>query len=190
MSGAIKNQWGCIPDDMRIVYHPHFDDMILGINRLVRPRLALTDGTYFLDRSGPLAGDPVRMDLFIASDSIGAMDATLCNIMRLNALDIRYLAAARHKGWIPAPVDIGYNTPLLPFCNRKFRLRRTPRNWVVWWAFDRPWAIKLFWNSRFADLFHKVLYRVTGNPVQNEIKESQMGARETGGVAGGTNTHK
>lgn len=169
MTGAIKNQWGCIPDTMRLLLHPYFDAMILEINRLVRTRLALVDGTFFLNRSGPMSGDPVRMDLLLASDSVGAMDATLCKVMGLDYSRIRYLAKAQQRGWIPPDNQIVSNVRAEALRTTPFTLKLTPRNRVVRWAFDRRWAVNLLWNSRLSGLLHSVLYAVAGNPVQEEI---------------------
>lgn len=170
MSGAIKNQWGCIPDNMRLLFHPYFDEMVLEVNRLVKVRFAFADGSYFLNRGGPMFGDPIRMGLVLASDSIGALDAAICEIMGIDISRVRYLDWARQRGWIPAREQINYS--LLPekFRKQRFDLQLTLRNRVVRWAFDRPWAITLFWDSWFADLFHKLLYTMTGNPVRDEIR--------------------
>ena len=48
---SYKNQWGCVPDIMRLRRHYIFDDAIVAINRALKPAV-LADGTYFLDRSG------------------------------------------------------------------------------------------------------------------------------------------
>ncbi len=52
VSLGYKNQWGCQPGTMRLRNHPEFARKIVAINRLIRPRLALYDGTYFLDLTG------------------------------------------------------------------------------------------------------------------------------------------
>jgi len=178
MTGAIKNQWGCIPDNMRLVHHPYFDEMVLEINRLVRTRLALADGTYFLNRGGPMFGTPVRMDLVLASDSIGALDTTLCQIMQLDVSCVRYLGVADRQGWIPPSNKIKYNAAPLSFCVQRFHLDQSLRKRVVRWAFDHPRAITLFWDSWFADQLHKVLYAITGNVVYDDIRRLQSESHE------------
>jgi uncharacterized protein (DUF362 family) len=170
MSGAIKNQWGCIPDNMRLINHPYFDEIILEINRLVRTRMALADGTFFLNRTGPMQGDPARMDLLIASDNIGALDRTLCQIMGLDITRVRYLSFACQKGWIPLTDQIKYNVQPSIFYSQQFYLKRTLRNRIVSWAFYRPWAINLFWISWFAGLLRIFLYAIAGNPVRKDIR--------------------
>lgn len=171
MSGAIKNQWGCIPDTMRLIQHPYFDEAILEINRLVGTRLALADGTYFLNRNGPMYGDPMHMDLILASDNIGAMDLSICKIMGLDIEKVHYLMHARKLGILPDWSEIEFNQDLNKFCTHDFYLRRSIRNRVVAYAFDRPWAIHLLWDSWFADIFHKILYAVAGNPIKKSIND-------------------
>ena len=67
---AYKNQWGCVPDIMRLRRHYVFDDAIVAINKALRPAV-LADGTYFLDRNGPMEGDSVQMNLIIAASDAG-----------------------------------------------------------------------------------------------------------------------
>ena len=170
MSGAIKNQWGCIPDAMRLLNHPYFDELILEINRLLKVRLAIADGKYFLNKTGPmLNGIPVQKDLVIGSDSIGAMDAVLCSIMGLNYMDIRYLKLAAKHGWIPAEGDRIINAIPSSYCDQKFYLKRSLRNWIVSMAFDHPVAVNLIWNSALGNLIHKILYFISGNPVRETV---------------------
>ena len=167
ISGAIKNQWGCIPDNMRLTYHPYFDEMILEINRLVNTQLALVDGTYFLNRSGPLDGEPLRQDILLASDNIGAIDAALSKLMHLDISRVCYLREANRQGWIPASEEVEYNLRPELFNLQEFTLELTMRNRIVRWAFDRQWAIRLVWNSWVGDLLHKIMYAVLGNPVRD-----------------------
>ena len=172
ISGAVKNQWGCIPDTMRLVYHPYFDELILEVNRLVKTRLALADGTFFLNRSGPIMGDPVRLDLVLAADAVGAMDVVLCRIMGIEWRCVRHLRVASLHGWVPPDDQIMCNVPPESYRKLVFHYCPTLRSRVVAWAFDRPWAIRLFWDSWFADQFHRVLYALAGNPV--DVEKAKM----------------
>jgi uncharacterized protein (DUF362 family) len=169
MSGAIKNQWGLIPDNMRLVYHPDFDQLIFAIDDLFDRKLAIADGRYFLDYSGPMFGMPVRMDLMLASANFGGLDAVVCQVMGLKMKEIRYLERGVKCGAVPPLNQIEFSTPPEKFAIHSFKLQLTMRNRVVRWAFYRPWAIRLFWNSWFADQFHKVLYALSGNPVREEV---------------------
>jgi uncharacterized protein (DUF362 family) len=77
---SYKNQWGCIPDIMRLRRHYIFNDAIIAINRALKP-VVLADGTNFLDRNGPMDGDPIRMDLIIAATDAGAFDRYVAELM-------------------------------------------------------------------------------------------------------------
>jgi uncharacterized protein (DUF362 family) len=185
MSGAIKNQWGCIPDNMRLVLHPFFYELICKINSVVRTKIALGDGEYFLNRGGPMEGDPVKMGLLIASDDLAAFDIAVCRIMGLNPEKLRHLRAWEREQGSAVRGHIDFNREPSLFQKEQFYLKRTTRNRVVAWAFDRPWAITLFWNSWFADQFHKVLYAVTGNEVRDEISRRAAHAQAASGDQAG-----
>lgn len=167
ISGAIKNQWGCIPDNMRLVFHPYFDEVVLEINRLLGPRISLVDGKYFLDVSGPMDGVSRHPNLIMASNNLGAIDAVICDLMGFKIENVRYLKHADNKGWIPAYNEIEFNRPPTSFDLPAFTLKLNLRNRAVRWAFDRPWAIRLIWNSWFGDILHKLIYAVLGNPIKS-----------------------
>jgi uncharacterized protein (DUF362 family) len=169
MSGAIKNQWGVIPDNMRLVYHPDFNEMIFAINELFDRKMAIADGRDFLDQSGPMFGEPVRMDLLLASGDFGGLDTAICQVMDLDIKNIRYLDKGIQRGMVPHAEQLEFSTHPDEFREHTFNLNLTFRNRVVRWAFYRPWAIRLFWNSWFADQLHKLLYALAGNPVEEEV---------------------
>ncbi len=108
---AYKNQWGCVPDVMRLRRHYVFD-AIVAINKALKPAV-LADGTYFLDRNGPMDGDPVRMDLIIAASDAGAFDRYVSELMGLScsAYDI---CDERWRWGICPPVWMRSATTSLP----------------------------------------------------------------------------
>jgi len=159
-SGAVKNQWGCIPNDMRLRYHPFFDDCILDLNRIVRTRLAVMDGTFMLDRSGPMFGSPVPMNTVIVSSDIRAADLAACRVMGISPRRVRHLHFS-HAELLQQP-------EILPA--HRFVLHRSFRHVLVTLAFRRRWAVWLIWDSKLGDLLHKALYRLRGNDTQAEIR--------------------
>ncbi|RJR34089.1 MAG: DUF362 domain-containing protein [Deltaproteobacteria bacterium] len=165
-SGAIKNQWGCIPNNMRLRYHPLFNDCILGLNRLIKTRLAIMDGTYMLDECGPMVGKPVRMNLAVVSRDIRAADLTCCDIMRLDANKVWHL----HSEDATTRDSLETNCVAETFARHTFKLHRPLRSWVVVFAFNRPWAIRLIWDSKIGDLLHRIMYAITGNPTRDDIQ--------------------
>ncbi|HUB79444.1 MAG TPA: DUF362 domain-containing protein [Bryobacteraceae bacterium] len=165
-SGAVKNQWGCIPNDMRLRYHPFFDDAILDLNRIVHTRLAIMDGTFMLDRSGPMFGVPIRMDTLIVSRDIRAADLAACRVMGIDPLKVHHLHLAETD--LANPPEIVPAPPPEPA--RRFELHRSFRHVLVTVAFKRRWAVRLIWDSKLGDLLHQALYRLRGNETQAEIE--------------------
>lgn len=161
LSLGFKNQWGCQPGTMRLRNHPEFPWKVLAINRVLRPGLVLFDGTYFLDRSGPMFGEPVRMDLVVASDDVGAGDLTCCAIMGIDPWKVRHLRLARKEKMMPASLDeLELYTSLDTFRTHKFRLDRKPINWMALAAFHTKIGTWLLYDSDWAGPLHRVLYRV------------------------------
>ena len=165
VSLGFKNQWGCLPSPMRLHQHPEFCEKILLINKTVRPRLTIFDGTWLLDKTGPMVGEPVPMNLLIASDDSGAGSMACCDIMQIDPMRARHLALARAEGLFPARMeDVTVNQPLAPFRTHRFRLERSIVNWVALSAFNSRTITTLLYDSTFADYAHKALYSVRKNP--------------------------
>ncbi len=53
-------------------HHADFARKVLAINKILKPRLAIFDGTWFLDRSGPLEGDPDSQEIYSSRRKMSA----------------------------------------------------------------------------------------------------------------------
>jgi len=90
MTGAVKNQFGCIPGMLKGEFHARMPDidrfaqMLVDLNRLLRPRLAIMDGIVGMEGNGPRGGDPRQIGAVIVSDDLVAVDVTACRIMNLD----------------------------------------------------------------------------------------------------------
>lgn len=90
MTGAVKNQFGCIPGVRKGAFHArvpdaeHFAQMLVDLNRLLRPRLFVMDGIVAMEGNGPRGGDPRAMNVLLLSDDPVALDATMCRIVDLD----------------------------------------------------------------------------------------------------------
>lgn len=90
MTGAIKNQFGCIPGPLKGEMHvklPSAEDfakMLVDINSYIKPRLYIMDGIMAMDGNGPRGGDPMPMNVLIFSTDPVAMDATICRLIDLD----------------------------------------------------------------------------------------------------------
>ncbi len=172
-SGAVKNQWGCLADNMRLRLHPDFEPIVWEVNRVVAPRLVLGDAQYILDRSGPLVGEPILMNRVIAGTEILPFDvATAGRVMGMRPEAISHLRYGRALGlrWEPDEYRDESTGP-----THRFRLKHTLRTRVVAAAFPRQWAIDLLWFSPAGDVAHRLLYALSGNPVAEEAARVSQG---------------
>jgi uncharacterized protein (DUF362 family) len=165
---SYKNQWGCVPDLMRLRRHYIFDDAIVAINRALRPAV-IADGTYFLDRNGPMDGDPVRMDLIIAASDAGAFDRYASELMGFPWQRVRHLRRAVELGDMPARLeDIQYNVSPGDARTHTFRLERTLRNYIALAGFNSRFLTWLGYESWFGRVvLHAILYAIAGKPVKS-----------------------
>ncbi len=83
--------------------------------------------------------------------------------MGLPLKSVRYLANAP-AGRVPSLSEIESNAPVARYPIRTFELRRTFRNRLVAFAFDRHWAVWILWNSWVGSLIHRLFYALAGRP--------------------------
>jgi uncharacterized protein (DUF362 family) len=174
ISYAFKNQWGCIPILTRFRYHPRFDYTVLAINKLLKTRIAIYDGTFFLDRTGPMEGDPVPMNLIIAANDPGAGDLVCCEIMGFHPSLINHLRLAQKVGMMPTNLnEVSLNKSLDQFKTHRFALQRTLKNYVQLIAFNSDLVVRMIANPVTAKPIRKVFYSIFGRP-QITDSESAM----------------
>jgi uncharacterized protein (DUF362 family) len=101
-TGALKNQWGCLPQYDRILLHKHLDPLIATLHRVLAPKLAVMDGILAMEGRGPANGKPRRLDVVLASRDAVALDATAMRLVGLepNAAHHVVLAAQQNLGRI------------------------------------------------------------------------------------------
>ncbi len=90
ITGAIKNQFGCIPGMLKGEFHarmPNVDrfcQMLVDLNRLLRPRLYVMDGIVAMEGNGPRNGTPRPMNVLLLSSDPVALDAAVCRMVNLD----------------------------------------------------------------------------------------------------------
>jgi len=97
-TGALKNQWGCLPQYDRILLHKHLDPLIASLHRALHPQLALMDGIIGAEGRGPVNGKPRRLDLIMASRDAVALDATAMRLVGLEPHRARHVVLAAEAG--------------------------------------------------------------------------------------------
>ncbi|MGE3540334.1 MAG: DUF362 domain-containing protein [Candidatus Tectimicrobiota bacterium] len=167
LSLSYKNQWGCVPDIMRLRSHHMFSEAIVAINRRLKP-MVLADGTFFLNRTGPMEGDPVRMNLIIAATDVGAFDLYVSELMGFSWGRVQHLRRAVRDGEMPSSLDqIAWNIHPAQARTQSFHLERTPRNWLALAGFHSRFITWFGYESWFGRVvLHAILYALVGRPVK------------------------
>lgn len=90
ITGAVKNTFGCIHGVNKAASHAkfvsaeHFARMLADLNTLVRPRLHIMDGIVAMEGNGPGSGDPISMNVILASTDPVALDVAFCHLICLD----------------------------------------------------------------------------------------------------------
>jgi len=96
ITGALKNQWGCLPT-MRHEYHLVLDDALADLNSVIRPALCLMDGTVGLEGDGPKSGWPRVADRILCSTDPVALDTIQAVCMGLAPESIGHLRTCAER---------------------------------------------------------------------------------------------
>lgn len=90
ITGAVKNQYGCICGMHKAVGHTQYPNadifarMLADLNLTVNPRLYLMDGITAMEGNGPTSGDPVSMNVLLFSTDPIALDSVFCHLIHLD----------------------------------------------------------------------------------------------------------
>jgi uncharacterized protein (DUF362 family) len=96
---GMKNMFGLLPDKFKAKYHAKgISKVIVDINTVIKPNLTIIDGFVAMEGKGPTDGDPVKMDLIIASKDPVAADSTGARTMGIDPHEISHIRTAHQKG--------------------------------------------------------------------------------------------
>ncbi|UCE11110.1 MAG: DUF362 domain-containing protein [Candidatus Thorarchaeota archaeon] len=89
ITGALKNQFGLLPKKGQSSYHRDIDDVIVDLNRFVKPDLCIVDGRVGVEGwNGPRTRP---LNLFLIGRNPVSVDATLTRIMGFKPQMARHL---------------------------------------------------------------------------------------------------
>jgi uncharacterized protein (DUF362 family) len=97
ITGAIKNQWGCL-DTLRHNYHLVLSEALVDITRLTKPKFCIMDGTIALEGNGPKSGSPRVMNTVLASCNPVNLDAVAASLMGFDPYQISHLKLCAEHG--------------------------------------------------------------------------------------------
>ncbi|MCB2309405.1 DUF362 domain-containing protein [Clostridium estertheticum] len=113
-TGAVKNQFGCIPGTQKATWHTRMPDannfckMLLDLNTAVGTNFAIVDGIIAMEGNGPKSGQAYNLNTLIMGQSLTAVDSTAVRIIGYdNPLDTPVLKEAYDSKWgVVLPKDI------------------------------------------------------------------------------------
>ncbi|MFH1616623.1 MAG: DUF362 domain-containing protein [Planctomycetota bacterium] len=161
---SLKNQWGCLPDVMRLKNHYVFNEIIGQICDKLKFRYAFLDGKYGLDNNGPMVGNPVELNWFAASNSLGAFDVIVAEMMGFDWRKVRHLKMASKYGFVPDRSDIEVIGDIRSL-QRRFSLNRNFWHYPALIAFHSKRLTNLFYLSRYAKILHDIMYTFRERPI-------------------------
>lgn len=162
---SFKNQWGCLPDTMRLKNHYVFDEIISQISDVLKFRYAFLDGKYGLNNNGPMMGDLVEVNWFVASNSLGAFDLVVSGMMGFDWRRIGHLKMAEMYGFMPKEDEIQIIGDPVSL-RRKFTLKRNFWNYPALAGFHSKSLTHLFYFSMWSKLLHSVMYTFRKRPIE------------------------
>jgi uncharacterized protein (DUF362 family) len=93
-----KNQFGCLPEKIKIVYHPHLDQALHDVNKVRFPDLCLVDGLIGMEGSGPADGIPKLAKVLVGGTDPIATDLACARLMKIPLRQISPLRYAIKAG--------------------------------------------------------------------------------------------
>jgi uncharacterized protein (DUF362 family)/Pyruvate/2-oxoacid:ferredoxin oxidoreductase delta subunit len=116
MTGAIKNQFGCVPGLQKPAWHTrmsdphHFSRMLLDLNTVVGTSFAVLDGITAMDGNGPKNGSPFQLQALIMGQSLSAVDSVAARLIGYsNPLDVPALKEVHENRWgavLPQEIEV------------------------------------------------------------------------------------
>jgi len=92
ISCALKNVYGCNPLEAKFRYHPFLDEVIVGLNKIMKPKLCIIDGIIVRGRYTK------KLDLVMASTDSVATDSVAAKIAGLNPKKVHHITLAEKEG--------------------------------------------------------------------------------------------
>lgn len=102
---AVKNLFGVIPGMIKQTFHFrfqdsfHFSQMLIDLNRIIKPALNIVDGIMGMEGEGPNTGLPKRTGVIISGTDTVSVDYISSIIMNYDPQHIEVIKAAKISGF-------------------------------------------------------------------------------------------
>ncbi|MFP4241829.1 MAG: DUF362 domain-containing protein [Chitinispirillaceae bacterium] len=134
LTGAVKNQYGCVPGMVKGEYHARFPDvhdfskLAADVCSLVNPRLYIMDAVMAMEGNGPQSGDPKKLGLLLFSTDPVALDAVAARIVDLDPAIVTTSEAGKNAGlgtFLKEEIEL-WGDDIELFIRKDFRVVRRP----------------------------------------------------------------
>jgi len=134
LTGAVKNQYGCVPGMAKGRYHAQYPDvrdfckLLVDITTRLRPRLYVMDAVMAMEGNGPGSGQPRNLGVILVSSDPVALDTVACRLVDMPPECVPTIALGEQAGLGTAQWENITLTgdPLDPLIDRQFDAVRLP----------------------------------------------------------------
>lgn len=96
ITGALKNQFGCLPEKEKHRHHKHINEAIADVNKAIKPNLCIVDGIIGME--GVFHGKIKKLGVLICGRNPVSTDATLARIMMFDPAKIKHIILSERYG--------------------------------------------------------------------------------------------
>jgi len=89
---CLKNLFGCIAKPRKVGWHPHINEVIVGLHKLIPPHLNVVDGIVALGQR------PIRLGIVLAGRDAVAVDSVVARIMRYRPSSVKQVRLGQREG--------------------------------------------------------------------------------------------
>ncbi len=134
LTGAVKNQYGCVPGMVKGEYHARFPDifefskLLVDICSAVKPRLYIMDAIMAMEGNGPQSGDPKKLGLLLFSTDPVALDSVAARIIDLDPSFVTTSKPGKEAGlgtYLKEEIELA-GDPFEQFIDKEFKVVRRP----------------------------------------------------------------
>jgi len=170
ITGAIKNQFGCIPGARKAEFHSVmptvslFSQMLVDLNLLLKPRLFIMDGIIAMEGNGPRNGSGRKMNLLLLSTDPVALDTVVCRLINLDPKLVEPLVYGEQFG-LGTMTDIDFvGDPVEDFIVPDFVVNRSSKKTTTGTSFLATSFLRRYFF--FIDTFKSEIFTKCGRCVE------------------------
>jgi len=120
-TGALKNIFAFYRAKRKVVFHGRIDDVLVDMNKIIRPHICLTDGYIGMEGQGPAFGRPKKCGLLVAGVDPVAVDACSSRIMGFNPRFVDHIRMCHRAG--AGEIRFQLDTDICGFSYRDYRFQ-------------------------------------------------------------------